>query len=91
MFFGVTVTAFFVVNSLFTGLYLLNGIEHLTGSGTEGLSPFWIGFFFSSQTLTTVGYGSISPIGFEANFIAAMGALVGLMAFALASVVSIRP
>ena len=33
--------------------------------------------------MTTVGYGSVSPIGFGANLIAAMGALTGLMSFAL--------
>src|SRR5207237_10757152 len=42
-------------------------------------------FFFSAHTLTTVGYGSISPRGVEANILAAIEAMVGLMGFALAT------
>jgi inward rectifier potassium channel len=42
-------------------------------------------FFFSAHTLTTVGYGSISPKGTAANVVAAIEAMVGLMGFALAT------
>jgi len=37
-------------------------------------------FFFSAHTLTTVGYGSLSPNGVAANIVAAIEAMVGLMA-----------
>src|SRR4029079_2232938 len=37
------------------------------------------------HTLTTVGYGSISPKGVAANLVAAFEAMVGLMGFALAT------
>lgn len=74
---------YFLTNCFFATLYIINGIEYLDGAGSDGLAPFWTAFFFSVQTLTTVGYGSVSPIGFIANLIAAMGALTGLMAFAL--------
>ena len=80
-----TLGVYMVVNSLFALLYLINGIEYLSGWESDGLTPFWSAFFFSVQTLTTVGYGSVSPEGFVANFIAAMGAFTGLMAFALAT------
>ena len=78
-----TLLFYFVINCLFAGLYLLNGVDYLSGAEGDHLTPFWTAFFFSVQTLTTVGYGSVSPIGFGANLIAAMGALTGLMSFAL--------
>ena len=42
-------------------------------------------FFFSSQTLTTVGYGRIAPVGMGASSVAAIESLLGLMLFALAT------
>jgi len=82
-FFVVTILFYTILNAFFACLYLVVGIENLAGVAGEGLSPFWTAFFFSVQTLTTVGYGSLSPIGFGANLIAAIGALTGLMSFAL--------
>ena len=82
-FFVITVVFYFVINCFFASLYLFNGIENMSGVSQDGMTPFWTAFFFSVQTLTTVGYGSISPVGFGANFIAAIGALTGLMTFAL--------
>lgn len=77
---------YFFLNLIFAGFYLLVGIDHLTGIGNQlRQSDFWEAYFFSSQTLTTVGYGRISPIGFWANVVAAVEALVGLMLFALAT------
>lgn len=78
-----TLLFYFVINCLFAGLYLMVGVEYLSGAEGDNLAPFWTAFFFSVQTLTTVGYGSVSPIGFGANLVAAMGALTGLMSFAL--------
>jgi inward rectifier potassium channel len=78
-----TLLFYFVINCLFAGLYLMIGVEYLSGAEGDSLTPFWAAFFFSVQTLTTVGYGSVSPIGFGTNLIAAMGALTGLMSFAL--------
>jgi inward rectifier potassium channel len=80
-----TLVVYFCMNCFFAGLYLLNGVEHLSGAEGDGLPPFWTAFFFSVQTITTVGYGSISPEGFGANLIAAFGAFSGLLAFALAT------
>lgn len=82
---GMTLLVYFLMNCLFASLHLLNGIEHLIGAEGDGLQPFWTAFFFSVQTITTVGYGSISPQGFVANILAALGAFAGLMGFALAT------
>ncbi|MCS5489896.1 ion channel [Algoriphagus limi] len=77
--------SYFIVNLVFAGIYYSIGIEHLSGidEQTQFVSPFWGAFFFSSQTLTTVGYGHISPLGSLTNAVAAVEALVGLMMFAL--------
>jgi inward rectifier potassium channel len=49
------------------------------------MSRYWESFFFSAQTLTTVGYGRISPAGFITSMTAAFESLAGLMGFALAT------
>jgi inward rectifier potassium channel len=83
--FFIVVTLFYLaINLLFALAYWLIGVEQLSYSNLN-FHPFWIGFFFSAQTLTTVGYGGISPIGFAANVLATVGALIGLLSFALAT------
>lgn len=76
---------YFVVNLAFASAYFAIGIENLNGVdvGSQKLNPFWSGFFFSSQTLTTVGYGHISPSGALTSSVAAVEALLGLMMFAI--------
>ena len=72
------------INIFFTSLYFLCGASSLTGMNFNSpLQQFWEIYFFSAQTLTTVGYGRINPLGFSANFVASMEAMVGLMSFAL--------
>lgn len=73
-----------VVHLFFTGLYLLAGTQHLKGLTAQSpLDHFWGAFFFSTQTLTTVGYGSVSPDSFLTNLIAAVEATLGWLIFAL--------
>jgi len=85
-FFGIVFLFYFLLNIIFASLYLLIGIEYLEGVSNEHQQPpFWEAFFFSAQTLTTVGYGRISPSGFWTNGIAAFEALVGLLLIALAT------
>src|SRR4051812_18220458 len=63
-FFLLIFSAFLLVNFLFAGVYMMIGLEHLTGiaAHTTG-EKFLEAFFFSSQTLTTLGYGRIAPVG----------------------------
>lgn len=77
--------SYFLINLLFAFAYFGIGIENLNGidMNSQKLSPFWSAFFFSSQTLTTVGYGHISPAGGLTSSLAAIEALLGLMMFAI--------
>ncbi len=85
-FFGVVFVFYFLLNLIFASLYVLIGIEYLEGISNEHEQmPFWEAFFFSAQTLTTVGYGRISPTGFMTNAVAAFEALIGLLLIALAT------
>lgn len=74
-----------VLNVIFAGLYMLVGVEHLQGVlvNNDMLNNFQQAYFFSSQTLTTVGYGHISPVGLEANIIASLESFIGILSFAL--------
>lgn len=77
---------YLMTNLLFAGIYMLAGAQNLKGANDqEFYGPFWKSFFFSAQTLTTVGYGHVSPASFLTSSIAAFESLVGLMTFALAT------
>ncbi|CAL2091307.1 ion channel [Tenacibaculum sp. 190524A05c] len=80
-FFLFVVFGYTLLNILFGIVYVLIGIEQITPSKGNLLRDFLNGFFFSAQTLTTVGYGGIAPKGLTANIIAAFEALIGLMSF----------
>lgn len=72
------------INFLFAVVYYLFCIPNLQGLivGTP-MDTFEEAYFFSSQTLTTVGYGRISPVGFFANTIASFEALIGILTLAI--------
>ncbi len=73
-----------LVNAVFVVVYYMVGIDELTGMSFEsGMNEFWEVYFFSAQTLTTVGYGRVNPMGFGASAVASLEALVGLMSFAI--------
>ncbi|HZS07492.1 MAG TPA: ion channel [Blastocatellia bacterium] len=72
------------VNAFFAVAYLLCGAGALNGEGITGInSEFLRSFFFSVQTLATIGYGHIHPMGLAANVVVTIEALVGLLGFAL--------
>jgi inward rectifier potassium channel len=82
----IVVGSYIAMNLFFAGLYELIGVQNLAGvTGTNSIEKFEDAFFFSAQTLTTLGYGRINPVGNLASSIAAIESMVGLLGFALAT------
>lgn len=71
-----------VLNTIFSVIYLLIGIEEITTSTGIVFQDFLNAFFFSSQTITTLGYGAMSPIGIASGIVSSIEALIGLLLFA---------
>jgi inward rectifier potassium channel len=86
-FFVVIFVFYTIINLIFTLLYLLVGVEHLSSNGEY--FPFWKdffhAFFFSIQTFTTIGYGSMAPLTLPTSIISSIEALAGIMSAALMS------
>ena len=77
---------YLATNAIFALVYLACGPAALDGPGDYGAG--WVGdflsaYFFSVQTLATIGYGRISPVGIPANLVVAIESVVGLVTFAL--------
>jgi inward rectifier potassium channel len=85
--FNLLVFSFYAfVNTLFACFYFAIGTQYLTNiEGNTKWEKFLDAFFFSAQSLTTVGYGRVAPVGIPASAIAAVESLVGLLGFALAT------
>ena len=85
-FLGLVFIAFLATNLFFATLYYLGGPNslHVT-EGRNPVSNFEAEFFFSAQTLTTLGYGAIYPDGVFANSVAAIETMMGLLGFAVAT------
>jgi inward rectifier potassium channel len=83
-FFLLSLLFYFLVNTVFSVLYVLIGVENLGASASGGLlHNFTEAFFFSAQTLTTVGYGRLNPQSHASNIIAIIEAGTGWLIFAL--------
>ena len=82
-FYVLSFCTYFIANACFALVYLFIGIEEVTSSSSINLfQDFLNAFFFSSQTFTTLGYGSMSPNGVASGIISSIEAFVGLMFFA---------
>ena len=80
-------SAYAFINVFFAFIYMSFGPGALDGSSIDGgsFNHFMNAFFFSAQTISTVGYGHISPRGMASNSVAALESMLGLLAFALAT------
>ena len=71
---------FLLINSLFATIYWLN-----PGSLINSDDSWLTGFFFSVQTLATIGYGHLAPATTFANFLVMIQASLGLTILAILS------
>ena len=78
-FFVFTTLSYFAINALFGIAYLIGG--DCIANATSG--SFGDTFFFSVQTLTSIGYGSMYPTTMYADTLVTVEALVGIMGIAL--------
>lgn len=80
-FFAAIAAAYAVFNLVFALLYLA-----VPGSiGNAEVGSIADAFFFSVQTMATIGFGVMHPVGYYSNAIVAVEALMGLAGFALAT------
>ncbi len=83
-FLAIVLTGYVLLTTLFGAAYFVLGPGQLQGADapTEW-GRFLNDFFFSSHTLTTVGYGNIAPKSTAANALTALEAITGIMGIAL--------
>lgn len=82
----VIISSYVLVNLIFAIVYFLIGPQNFGGLDSETASQQFVNlFFFSAQTITTLGYGHIYPVGNAASIAAAIESLLGLLTFALAT------
>jgi inward rectifier potassium channel len=75
---------YFIINLVFAFGYYLCGQEAFAGvDHVDQLGWFLQAFFFSVQTVATIGYGRISPANLPANILVTIDSLVGLLGLAL--------
>jgi inward rectifier potassium channel len=81
-FLGLVVASYFAANLLFAGVYWLCGPAALMGPLVGG-SRLLQAFFFSVETIGTIGYGQIAPASVAANVVMTTESVAGLMGLAL--------
>jgi len=75
---------YLLANALFATGYLLCGPDALAGTSGLTQGERWLeAFFFSVQTLSTVGYGHVYPLSMAANVLMTAESISGLFALAL--------
>ncbi|HTE47889.1 MAG TPA: ion channel [Gemmatimonadaceae bacterium] len=80
----IVVGGYIASNAVFAVAYMACGANSLVGTTASAMgNEFWRAFFFSVETLATIGYGNVTPNGLAAHFVMTAESLVGLLAFAL--------
>src|SRR4051812_43202987 len=71
-FLGYVAATYIVLNALFAAAFVGCGAGALTGFGNETpMERFISAFFFSVDSMATIGYGNVVPVTFAANALVA--------------------
>ena len=82
VFLGLIALAYLLINVVFAGLYLL--VPDGIGGIPEGReATFADAFFFSVQTLGSIGYGVLHPTSLATNLLVSVQSLLGILFIAL--------
>ena len=76
---------FLLFNLVFAGLYWLDPAGLAVSMPSIAAPPFVRDFFFSVDTVATIGYGNIYPVSLYANLVALAEISLGIVYFALAT------
>jgi inward rectifier potassium channel len=80
------ICTYIFINLVFGTVYFAIGPQNFGGLDTGSkLDSFIDLFFFSAQTLTTVGYGHVYPLSHWVSFVSAIESMIGLLGFAIAT------
>lgn len=83
-FFIITAIGYITTNIIFGIVYLLIGADSIAGSPAESLTDYLLSaFFFSVQTLSTIGYGGLEPGNNFANIVVTIESFIGLLGVAI--------
>jgi len=78
--------AYILLNLMFASAYAALGTGAVDGgAGVTFTQRLWEDFFFSVQTSSTLGYGTLNPNGTGANVLVTVESLAGLLSFGLMS------
>ncbi len=82
---ALSLVVYIILNSVFALLYYACGPAAIDFQGSEHMGRLESCFYFSVQTIGTIGYGKMVPVSRAANLLVAFEALVGLIGFAVLS------
>lgn len=80
VFVALIVCLYVALNTLFALIYLIGGAGGIVNARSHS---FWDAFFFSVQTLASIGYGTMYPNTLFTNMVVAVEVLVGLIGVAI--------
>lgn len=82
-FFTLSLATYLLANIIFATIYLLIGVDQISILDNQlSFSDYLNAFFFSCQTFTSLGYGSMSPNGISSGIVSSIESFFGLLFFA---------